>query len=53
MTRHDRRDGVLVDQLRVAIPPQQHAEIIEPSHDALQFDAVDQKNGQRTLLLRT
>ena len=33
--------------MRVAVPPQQYAEIIEPSHHALQFDAVDQKNGQR------
>ena len=49
MTRHDRRDGVLVDQLRVAVPPQQHAEIIEPGHDALQFYAIDQENGQRAL----
>src|SRR5581483_2387277 len=44
MTRHDRRDGVLVDQLRVAIPPQQDAEIIEPRHHALKFHAIDQKN---------
>jgi len=44
MPRHDRRNGVLVHQLRVTIPPQQDAEIIEPSHDALKFDAVDQKN---------
>jgi hypothetical protein len=28
----------------VTISPQQDAEIIEPCHDALQFDAVDQKN---------
>jgi hypothetical protein len=47
MTRHDRGDGVLVDQLRVAIPPQQDAEIVEPRHDALEFNAIDQKNRQR------
>jgi hypothetical protein len=44
MSGHDRRYGVLVHQLRVTIPPQQDAEVIEPRHDALQFDAVDQEN---------
>ena len=43
MTRHDRRYGVLVDELRVAVPTQQHAEIIEPGHDALELHAVHQK----------
>src|SRR5476649_2259834 len=47
MTRHDGRYGVLVDQLRVPVPSQQHAEIIEPGHDALQLHPVDQKYGER------
>ena len=36
MTRHDGRDRVLVDELRMPIPPQQHAKIVEPGHNALQ-----------------
>src|SRR5690242_9996427 len=36
VTRHDRRDGVLVDELGMPVPSQQHAEIIEPGNDALQ-----------------
>src|SRR5262252_6643519 len=51
MTRHDRRDGVLVDQLRVSVTPQQHAEIIEPSHDPLQLHAVHQEDRERRLVL--
>src|ERR1700685_1994901 len=47
MTWHDGRNGVLVDQLRMPIATQQHAEIIEPSHHALQLDAVHQKDGER------
>jgi hypothetical protein len=38
---------VLVNQLGVAIPPQQHTEIVEPGDDALQLDPVDQKYRQR------
>src|SRR4051794_7813799 len=49
MPRHDGRYRVLVDELRVPIPPQQHAEIIEPGHDPLQLDSVDQKDRQRRL----
>ena len=47
VTGHDGRNRVLVDELGMPIPPQQNAEIIEPCHDALQFNAVDQENGQR------
>jgi hypothetical protein len=42
--RHDCRDGVLVDQLRMSVAAQKHAEIVEPGDKALQLDAVDQKN---------
>src|SRR5262245_5249076 len=46
MTRHDRRDRVLVHQLRVSVATQEHAEIIEPRHDALQLNPIDQKDRQ-------
>ncbi len=49
--RHDRGDGVLVDELRMAVAAQQHAKIVELGDDALELDAVDQKNRQRSLLL--
>src|SRR5262249_31670451 len=51
MTRHDRRDRVLVNQLRVPVATQKHAEIIEPGHDALQFNPVDQKDRERSFVL--
>src|SRR3954454_15288951 len=51
VTRHDGGDGVLVDELRVAIASQQHTKIVEPGYDPLQFDAVDQENGERRLVL--
>src|SRR5690348_13893092 len=44
VTRHDGRYGVLVDELRVAVPSQQYAEIIEPGHHTLQLDAVHEKD---------
>ena len=47
MTGHDGRNGVLVDQLRMPIATQQHAEIIEPGDHALQLDAVHQEDGER------
>jgi hypothetical protein len=31
----------------MSIPTEQQTEIVEPGDDALQLDAVDQKNGQR------
>ena len=48
---HDRRNCVLVHELRVAVAPQQHTEIIEPCDDALQLDAVDQEHRHRCLVL--
>ena len=47
MPRHDGRNRVLVDELRMAVPPQQHAEIIEPRNNALQLDPVHQKDRER------
>src|SRR5215467_1656557 len=46
VTRHDGRNCVLVDELGMPIPSQQHAEIVEPGHNALQLDAVHQKDGE-------
>src|SRR3984957_11270569 len=34
--RHNRGDCVLIDQLRMSVAPEEHAEIIEPSHETLQ-----------------
>ena len=45
--RHDRRDRVLIDQLRLAIAAQQHAEIVEPGDIALKLHAIDQKDRDR------
>src|SRR5262249_4028448 len=47
VTRHDGRDRVLVNELGMPIPPQQHTEVVEPGHNALQFDTVHQENGER------
>ena len=41
---------MFVDQLRLAVPPQQYAEIIEPGHDTLQFDAINEKDCDRCLI---
>ena len=41
---------MLVDQLRMRVTAQQDAEIVEPRHDPLQLDAVDQEDGDRELL---
>src|SRR5262249_30903675 len=49
--RHDGGNGVLVDELRMCIPSQQDREIVEPSHAALQPDAVHQKDRHRHLVL--
>lgn len=39
-TRHDRRNGMLVDQLDVTIAAQQNTEVIKPTDDALKLYAV-------------
>src|SRR5690606_36021416 len=46
-----RRDRVLVDELGLAVPAQQHAEIVEPGDDALQLDPVDQEDRDGNLRL--
>jgi hypothetical protein len=44
MARHDGRYSVFIDELGVSIPPQQHAEIIEPGHHPLQFDPIHEED---------
>ncbi len=51
MARHDGGDGVLVDELGMAVAAEQDAEVVEPGHNALQLDAVDQENRERGLVL--
>src|ERR1700723_3411879 len=47
--RHNRGDCVLIDQLRMSVAPEQNTEIIEPSHETLQFHPVNEKNRDRRL----
>src|SRR5688572_12970111 len=48
---HDRRDGVLVDQLRLRIAPKQQAEVVEPGNNALELVPVHEEDRDRDLLL--
>src|SRR5262249_11480663 len=49
--RHHRRNRMLVDQLRMRIAAQQHREIVEPSHDALQLHAIHEEDRHWHLVL--
>src|SRR5215203_7292268 len=49
--RHNRRDRVFVDQLRVAVTAQEYAEIVEPRHDALQLHPIHKENREGNLVL--
>src|SRR5215213_4601825 len=51
MPGHDGRYRVLVDELRMAVPAQQHAEVIEPSDHPLELDAVHEKDRERNFIL--
>lgn len=46
---HYSRYCMLIDELGMTIPAQQHAEIIEPGYDALELDPIDQENRQGCL----
>ena len=48
---HNRRNRMFIDELRVPIPAQQNAKIIEPGDDTLQLYPVDEKDRERSLLL--
>ncbi len=50
MARHDRRDGVLIDELGVAIASKQQTEVVEPGDDPLKLDAIDQEDRKRDLV---
>ena len=51
LCRHDRRDGVFVDQLGMGFAAQQYAKIVKPGDDPLQLDAIYEKYGYRQLVL--
>ena len=42
---------MLINELGMPVATQQYAEIIEPGDDTLQFDAVDQEDRERNLVL--
>lgn len=42
---------MLVNELGVTIPPEQHAEIVKPGDHALQFHTVDKEYRQRDFVL--
>jgi hypothetical protein len=48
---HDRGDSVLIDQLRMTIPAQQDAEIVEPGHDTLKFHSVHEEDREGNFVL--
>ena len=48
--RHNCRDGVFVDKLRMAITPQENAEIIEPGDDSLQLYAINEEDREWCLV---
>src|SRR5918998_1668444 len=47
--RHHRADGVLVDELGVPVPAEQHGEVVEPGDDPLELHPVDQEDGHGRL----
>src|SRR5688572_11938785 len=49
LSRHDGRDGMLVDQLGAAVAAEQQREWVVPGYDPLQLDPFDQENGHRGL----
>lgn len=48
---HDGRDRMLIYELRVTVPTQQHTKVVEPAHDPLELHAVDQKDCEWGLVL--
>src|SRR3954470_124445 len=48
---HDDRNGVLINELRMPITAKQHAEIVEPSHHALELDPVHKKDREGNFVL--
>src|SRR5690606_25033240 len=50
-TRHDCRDRVLIDQLRLSVTTQKQTEIVEPGDDTLKLDTVHEEDRDRDFLL--
>ena len=48
---HDGRDRMLIYELRVTVPAQQHTKVVEPAHDPLELHTVDQKDCEGSLVL--
>ena len=48
---HDGRDRMLIYELRVTVPTQQHTKVVEPAHDPLELHTVDQKDCEWGLVL--
>lgn len=48
---HDGRDRMLIYELRVTVPTQQHTKVVEPAHDSLELHTVDQKDCEWGLVL--
>jgi hypothetical protein len=48
---HDGRDRMLIHELRMTVPPQKHTKVVEPADDPLELYAVDEKDGERRLVL--
>lgn len=46
-SRHDRRDRMLIHELRMPVAAQEDAKVIEPGNDALQLHAVHEEDRQR------
>lgn len=44
-TRHNGRNRVFIDQLRLGLAAKQQTEIVEPRYNALQLYTIDQKDG--------
>jgi hypothetical protein len=50
LPRHHCRNRMLVHELRMRVPPQQNAKIVEPSNNPLQLDAINEKDGHRRVV---
>jgi hypothetical protein len=42
---------MLIHELRVPVPPNEDTKVVEPAHDPLELDAVDEEDRQRRLVL--
>jgi hypothetical protein len=42
---------MLIHELRMTVPPQEHTKVVEPADDPLELYAVDEEDGERRLVL--